>query len=133
MLRALLIDPFQKRIHEIEVGEHVTDWYKWCDCDCFDVAYCGAHFGQRQDIWVDDNGMNRYPMYPCFKWKGRHDPLVGYGLLMATTPHGDSISTLMPISYAFEHVEWEKWEGRLNPPDFFEQLSRLYYFKGDSR
>lgn len=126
-IRALLIDPFQKRVHEIQVGDHIKDWHKWCDCQLFDHAYIGTHQGQRQDIWVDDEGLNRYPMYPTFKWTDRQDPLIGYGLLLATTADGESVSTRMPIEHALAHIQWEKWEDRLKPEDFFDQLTRLYF------
>lgn len=132
-LRTLLIDPFQKRLHEIELSPHIQDWHKWCDCEAFDYAYCGTHEGQRQDIWVDDNGLNRHPMYPTFKWRDRDLPLVGYGLLLGTTPGGDSVSTILSIEYVLSLIAWEQWEVRLNPADWFDQLSRIYYFRGNSR
>ena len=122
-----MIDPFQMKVHEVWIGQHIQDWHKWCDCECFDRAYIGVHLGQRQDIWVDDMGFMRNPTYPLFVWKQRQDPLAGYGLVLAELGE-NSISTLMTPDYAQHFIKWEFWEVRLKADQYFDQLSRIYLF-----
>jgi hypothetical protein len=112
-------------VHVVEIGEHIRDWHKWCDCDLFDHVGLGEHFGQTQDLWVDDCGLLREPPYPLWKWADYQHPLPGYGLINASIGP-DTIATIMPPEYAQKQILWEPWEHRLDPKDYFEQLSRIY-------
>lgn len=127
-MRGLLIDPFQRKVHEIEVGNHIEDWHKWCDCELFDVARLGkiGTPGLEYDIWVDDEGLLREPNYPHFQWLRYYNELAGYGLLLCSNSSGESISTDLPLEIAQRAIVWEQWERRLDPKDYFEQLSRIY-------
>jgi len=78
-----------------------------------------------QDMWVDDEGLLREPRYPMFRWEWYHQPLAGYGLINASVGP-ETVATQMPAEFVQEHIYWEPWEKRLDPKDYFEQLSRLY-------
>jgi hypothetical protein len=112
-------------VHTIEVGNHIGSWHKWCDCHCFDHLALGIHFGQMQDMWVDDEGLLREPRYPMFKWTDYHQPLAGYGLINASVGP-ETVATVMLADYAEDHILWEQWEDRLDPKGYFDQLSRIY-------
>lgn len=126
-MKVLLIDPFQRKIHPLDISKEIKDWYKWCDCDCFDHAYIGVHSGRRHDIFVDDEGLLKEPHYPVFQWKDYSNPLVGYGLITACDSGGNAVDTPMIPEYAERCITWELWEGRLKAEDYFEQISRIYF------
>jgi hypothetical protein len=123
------VDPFQRKVHEIQVGNHIRDWYRWCDCDCFDHVTLGELNGQVQDLWVDDEGLLREPQYPMWKWEDYSNPLCGYGLINASDGP-ETIATIMPVRFAEEKIDWEPWEHRIDPANYFDQLSRLYLQTG---
>ena len=140
-MRALLVDPFQREVHQLEIGEHIQEWHKWCDCDLFDHVCLGEHCGQIQDLWVDDEGLLRQPIYPMFKWENdlampiSQGGLAGYGLITASVGP-ETIATVMPTEYAEQRIMWEvNWEHRLKPENYFDQLSRVYlgFGKGKSK
>lgn len=125
-VKVLLIDPFQRKIHPLEIQKGINNWYQWCDCECFDHAYLGNHCGLRHDAFVDDNGLLREPTYPLWFWYDRTDPLAGYGLVTACDGGGETIDATMPVEYVEKRVAWELWEARLKAEDYFEQMTRLY-------
>jgi hypothetical protein len=134
-MRSLLVDPFQRKVHVVDPGEHIADWHKYCDCLCFDHVCLGEHFGQVQDLWVDDEGLLKNEPYPMWVWENitepglvKHTPkLCGYGLINASIGP-ETIATKMEPEYALNKIRWEPWEERLDPKNYFDQLSRLYFF-----
>ena len=125
-LRALLVDPFQHKIHEVNLDPGIQNWYKLCDCDCFDHCYLGTFAGARHDAFVDDEGLLKEPTYPLWHWHNYPNPLPGYGLITACDDLGVTIPARMTVEFVLEHISWELWEARLNAADYFDQLSRIY-------
>ena len=87
-MKAILIDPFNKDVKEIEIGDTLQDIYDAIDCNTFDIATFIHDSIGRTDIYVDDEGLlkesNRY-----FKtWKG--NIYAGKGLLLDTDDEGNS-------------------------------------------
>jgi hypothetical protein len=108
-------------VHEIETTDDITDWHKLLDCDTLDVA----RVEREVDIWVDDNGLLRQPYYPIFYYIGYQNPLCGYGLALSSSGP-ETISLERPPGFFQMKIHFEEWEKRLNPNDYFEQMSRVY-------
>jgi len=121
-LTGYLIDPFQRKVHEIETTDDILDWHKLLDCDTLDVA----RVEQSVDIWVDDNGLLREPYYPLFYYLGYQNPLCGYALALSSNAEGESISLKLPAGYFQAKIHFEEWEKRLDPNNYFDQMSRVY-------
>jgi hypothetical protein len=78
-VKTLLIDPYQRKIHEIKISKDRAAWYAMLDCDCIDrVEFMRNADGSRAlDIWVDGEGLLKEPVPPCFKLRGHKNPLAG--------------------------------------------------------
>jgi hypothetical protein len=125
-LRGLLIDPYQKQVHEVSVKNDIHDWYRFLDCQILDVAHLGDYQGLPIDVWVDDEGLLHKPMPPCFRWGSYPNPLAGYGLILSSDQAGESISTNIELRVMGRFLRFEEWERRLDPEKYFDQLSRIY-------
>jgi hypothetical protein len=121
-LTGYLIDPFQKRIHDIETTDDLEDWHKLLDCQILDVARVEREI----DIWVNDEGLLRKPYYPLFYYLGFGNPLCGYGLALSSNSQGETISLNRPPGYLQAKIQFEEWEKRLDQEEYFEQMSRIY-------
>jgi hypothetical protein len=126
ILRGLLIDPYQKQIHEVSTKCDINAWHKLLDCDILDVARAGDYKGQPIDIWVDDEGLLHEPQPPLFRWKNYPTTLAGYGLILSSNHEGDSISTNIDRWDLGKFIQFEDWERRLKVDEYFDQLSRIY-------
>jgi hypothetical protein len=125
-MKALLIDPYQKKIHALDIANELSAWYKLLDCHCVDRAEI-ARLGSRAiDIWVDDNGLQYEPVPPLFKVSGYPNPLAGYGLVLgANLNTGESLDCPVSKEHFAPKIRFEQWEKRLDPADYFEQLTRV--------
>jgi hypothetical protein len=132
-LNALLIDPWQRRIFRLRVPADLDTWYKLLDCTCVD-RYVLARDRQHQrelDLWIDDDGLLKEP--PAARFLLANDPaakdravFTGYALVLeADTSTGDSISCNLAPADLATRIEWEDWEARLDPADYFAQLTRV--------
>jgi hypothetical protein len=127
-MKALLIDPYQKKIHEVEVSNDLQSWYDLLRCELVDrVEVHRNPQGDRAiDVWIDDEGLLREPTPPMFKVHGYPQPLAGYGLVLsANLATGESISCTLGASHLSGWISWEPWERRLNPQGYFEELTRV--------
>jgi hypothetical protein len=128
-MKAFLIDPYQRKIHPLDIDSDLSVWHQLLKCDCVDRAeiHRNASNTRAVDVWVDDEGLLKEPVPPTFKVRGYPNPLAGYGLLLgANLTSGRSIAA--PYASAAEIaplIMWERWERRLNPDDYFEELTRV--------
>jgi hypothetical protein len=127
-MKALLIDPYQRKIHQLDIESDLQAWYKVLRCDCVDRAeVCrNPQNTLALDIWVDDEGFQREPIPPTFKLRGYPNALAGYGLMLcANLANGKST----PCNFSAEQIKaaiaWENWEERLDPEDYLEELTRV--------
>jgi hypothetical protein len=127
-LQSFLIDPFQKKVHPIEIENDITEWYKILQCDHFDHAVLGQYKGLPIDVWVDDEGLLREPNWPHWYWSGYQNELAGYGLINSSNQEGESISSNLDLVYCMMRAHFEPWENRLNPEDYLEQMTKIYAF-----
>jgi hypothetical protein len=130
-LRALLIDPWQRRIHEIQIGPTLASWYKALGCTC--VGRVEIHRnpqGTRAvDVWTDDVGLLREPVPPRFQVQlaDRGNAVrAGCGLVLnANLQNRESIDCTFCAERLKPLIRWEHWEKRLDVRDYFEQLSKI--------
>jgi hypothetical protein len=123
-VKAYLIDPFQRKLHDLEVGHDLGEWYRALRCDCVDVVHVGqASNGHAVDIWVDDEGLLRSEPWPLFKI-GR-STLAGYGLVLESDNQGQSRGVTFPKSYFNGRIFFESWEQRLDPAKYLDEMTRV--------
>lgn len=92
-MKGILIDPFERKVSEVELTGDYKEIYKHIHCDTFDAV----RIENGDACFVDDNGLfmkpknqdeQRYFMlsnyYP--------EPLAGYGLVLGTNSEGESVS-----------------------------------------
>lgn len=86
-MRAILIDPFNREISEVEFNGDFHEIYKLIDCDTFTVAT----INHRQDgIFIDDDGLFK-PDQAFFWHRGYPQPLAGKGLILGCDKFGESV------------------------------------------
>jgi len=127
-MKALLIDPWQRTIHQLQVGASLDAWHQVLQCGCVDRLriHRNPQGTRAVDVWVDDEGMLRHPVPPCFAVKGYLNSLAGYGLVLgANLTNGKSIDCNLGPENIGPLISFERWEERLNPADYFEQLTRV--------
>lgn len=96
-MRAILIDPFEKEVREIDWSGKYHDISNILDCQYFDVAYIGSDDGDV--IYVDDEGLFREKGQEYFAFAGHPHPLAGYGLLVGTDAEGETVAPKMSIDW----------------------------------
>lgn len=86
MMQAILINPFDKTIEEVEYSGDWKDISSLLECDIFTTAY----FDDTTDsVFIDDEGL--YVEDQAFFTIGDcPQPLAGRGLLLGTDEEGDS-------------------------------------------
>ena len=97
-MRAILINPFDETITEVEYSGDFRQIYELTDCSTFDIVMlCNT-----DDLYVDDEGLlkdNRY-----FSWSGRN--FAGKALIIGHDDEGDSISSTYDLQEVVDRVEW---------------------------
>ena len=102
MMQAILINPFDKTIEEIEYSGDWRDISSLIECDMFTVAY----FDDTDDsVYVDDEGL--YVENQAFFTIGDcPQPLAGRGLLLGTDEEGDSTNCKTTLEEAKAMVQF---------------------------
>ena len=103
-MKAILIDPFEKTITEVDYNGDFRQIYKLIDCGTFDVVRVND-IGD--GIFVDDEGLINGKQQEFFGWRGYEQPLAGKGLLLGCTlSDGESADTSYTLDDAYDHVVW---------------------------
>jgi hypothetical protein len=123
-MKAYLIDPFQKKIHDLDIAKALRAWYAVLRCESVD-AVCIAHLGDGRciDVWVDDYFLDRAEEWPCFKIGEAQ--VFGYGLVLESDRNGESQGVSFSKSYFNGKLFFESWEKRLDAEKFLEELTRV--------
>ena len=122
MMQAILINPFDKTIEEIEYSGDWKDISSLLECDIFTTAY----FDDTDDsVYVDDEGL--YVEDQAFFTIGSYPhPLAGRGLILGCNDEGDSVDCKTTLEEAKAMVEFlgtnpmEKPEAEFNVFSFDE-------------
>ena len=84
-MKAILIDPFEQTVKEVDYSGDFRDIYKLIDAECFDCARIKG----RDGIFVDDEGLLNAPTH-FFEHSEYHSPLAGKGLIVGCDEEGES-------------------------------------------
>lgn len=85
-MKAILIDPFEQSVKEVEYSGDFRDIYKLIDAECFDCARIRRGDG----IFVDDEGLLKSPTH-FFEHSDYPSPLAGKGLIVGCDEQGESV------------------------------------------
>jgi hypothetical protein len=84
-MKAILIDPFEQTVKEVDYSGDFRDIYKLIDAECFDCARIKGTDG----IFVDDEGLLNAPTH-FFEHSEYPSPLAGKGLIVGCDEEGES-------------------------------------------
>lgn len=106
-MRAILIDPFERTIEEVETrkgARTLDELYRLLRVE--DIDHVRLTDGcPREDVWVDGEGLFK-PDQRYFKLDTYLMPLAGRGLVLGTDYDGESIGTKMTLSEARRRFGW---------------------------
>jgi hypothetical protein len=97
-MRAILIDPFEMKITEVDYSGDFEDIYKLIQCGTFDCARIDDHGGT---IYIDDEGLINDKPQAFFAHDAYPQPLAGYGLVLGTDDEGDTVA----VTYTLDEVK----------------------------
>lgn len=102
MMQAILINPFDKTIEEIEYSGDWKDISSLLECDIFTTVY----FDDTTDsVYVDDEGL--YVEDQAFFTIGNYpQPLAGCGLILGCNDEGDSVDCKTTLEEAKAMVKF---------------------------
>jgi len=107
-LNGILIDPFLKKVTNVNVGTDHTlqDMYKHIGCSMVEVV----SFGDVNDLWVDEEGLLKRDQR-FFKVSdlpfGHHGVIVGRALLLKCGDSGGTESTTLTIEDVLPRISWD--------------------------
>lgn len=91
-LKALLVNPFENTVEQIEIDNDFRAMQKAIGCDCFTK---GGSIGN-DDVWCDDEGLIKgHPIVFVTKIECYPDPLAGNLLILGHDGNGESIDCSM--------------------------------------
>lgn len=100
-MKAILIDPHQREVTEVEYDGVYTSIYKLIDAETFDLARLPDGDG----IFVDDEGLLKQPI-DFFRLQGMTEPLTGKGLVLGSDAEGESIPPKITIEQIKKRIMW---------------------------
>lgn len=103
-MRAILIDPFEKTVTEVEHNGNYRHIYELISHETMPVeTYTAVGLNDERDaVFVDDEGLLKDDP-PCthfFLWKGYGQPLAGKGLILGCNDEGDSVEPTITLAQA---------------------------------
>ena len=107
-LNGILIDPFLKKVTNVNVGTDNTlqDMYKHIGCSMVEVV----SFGDVNDLWIDEEGLLKRDQR-FFKVHnlpfGHHGVIAGRGLLLKCGDEGGTESTTLDIEEVMPKISWD--------------------------
>jgi hypothetical protein len=112
-MRAILIDPIERKVTEVDHDGNYKQIYKLIGCQTFTAVYIGdppeeiPSDPRRNAIFIDDEGLLNNPRY-FFIWRGYPQPLAGKGLILGANEEGDSCSTNWTVEQATAMVQYKE-------------------------
>ena len=105
-MKGILIDPYERTVAGVLIGEDYRDIYRHLKCQTFDCIV----FDQGNTLWIDDE----YLFTPeedraAFSFTDDNDPkriIGGRGLLLGHNSEGASVDTDLSAKYIGKIVEW---------------------------
>ena len=107
LMRAILIDPFERKITEVKIDDDYKSIYKFLSNDLVKVGTftTGMNWPNHDILYVDDEGLFKQNMFFDI---GRADnqPLAGMGLIMGGNSAGESKAARTPLVEIQQLVRW---------------------------
>lgn len=101
-MRAILIDPFTRKVKEIQTKAIVDDLYKILQVELITVA----NLGDGHAMILDDEGfLQPKEKQAYFALKGADQPFAGRGLILADEG-GENRDATLPLSVVERKVVW---------------------------
>jgi hypothetical protein len=107
-MKAILINANEWKVEEVDLQTNedgqvkIEEISRHVQCDYFDVARIGNGDG----IFVDDNGLNRTGVVPCFQHKDYPQALAGNGLVLGCDASGNSIPPKTTLQEVTDFVQF---------------------------
>jgi hypothetical protein len=104
-MRAILIDPYNETISEVEHTGGIDSIYKLLSGPERKVGtFTIVGLGKGETLYVDDEGLLHNPTH-FFQWQGYHQPLAGRGLILGSKRSEDA-ATKLSLDEAKARVRW---------------------------
>jgi hypothetical protein len=101
-MRAILINPEDKTVTEVDHNGDFHQIYELIGSDCFDIVRM-----TRQDcLYVDDMGLLRHPTKPFFRLTTYNQPLAGRGLILGENHAGNSTACNLTVDQVRAMVQF---------------------------
>lgn len=100
-MKAILINPFDQTVTEVDYSGDFRDIYKLIDAQAFDVA----RISRMDGIFVDDEGLLNAPTH-FFEHSEYPSPLAGKGLIVGCDDEGESQSCKTTIEEVKANVRF---------------------------
>ena len=104
-MRAILINPQDRTITEVEYTGDYKNIYKHIEASCFDCVRIGDE--NEHTIFVDDEGLlnGKARDVGMFRYDGDFPAyLAGKALILATDDEGESVAATLTLDYVKEKV-----------------------------
>ena len=96
-MKAILIDPENHTVTEVEYNGNYKHIYELIGCETFTVVDIGRdNNGLTHSIFVDDEGLLNNPRY-FFIWNGYQQPLAGKGLILGCDEEGETVAATLDL------------------------------------
>lgn len=91
-MRAILIDPYDKSISEIEYDGTLESAYAIISC----YTIQGVSIDDDHVVYVDEEGLLHEPK-PFWQWWGSPNPIAGKGLIVKIDGEGEDAAATVPL------------------------------------
>lgn len=108
-MRAILINPFDRTVTEIEVSGDWRSVSEAVGADYLDLV----KLDQRHDLWVDDEGLFKEDQQ-LFWIQGFPAPLAGMAVILGHDNRGESADATAHLSMISQRISW--WDGSRRLP-----------------
>lgn len=102
-MQAILIDPFEQTIIQVEYTGQYQQIYDLIDAETFDCARINE---QGDGIFIDDEGLIREKPQAFFWHKNYPQPLAGKGLVLGVDDEGESVAPFTTLDEIKRDVKW---------------------------
>lgn len=114
-MKAILINPFDETITEVDFIGDYRSIYKLIDCSTFDVM----ELPRNGALYVDDEGLFT-ERQAFFYWEGAHQPIANKALILGTDEYGSNL----PSPFTVEEVKAAVTFGHPFELEFLAQQAR---------
>lgn len=105
-MRGIVINPFEKKVEEINLEGGYENIQKTVGCDMFTIV----RLSDDETLFLDDEGLlkelNKNGQEQKFFILGASQPFAGIGLILGMDFEGDSIGTSIPLDVIQSMVKW---------------------------